>query len=296
MKKNNKIKIGIPEGSLRSVIERFFIGAGYDFKIMEKPLFVFIDDPEIECFLDRANGIASLISQGVLDGGIISKSAVLEGEADSLEEVCIIGAPTSDLKETKIVLAVPNNSPIKSIKDLNGKKIITRVPKITKEFLKKEKISATIEISQNSNEAKVPDLADALVEFVNTGSTLKFYNLKILKVLFENVNTISIYANSDSLKDKWKKEKMDKVGLLLRGARLAEDYVGLMLHASNDMMEEVFEILPSLKKPTVTHLRGENWFDVFSVVEKKKARIIIPKLKRIGCTDIVEFPLKKVII
>jgi ATP phosphoribosyltransferase len=295
MAKENKIKFGIPGGALEESMERLFQDAGYDFKIKKAPMLVCIDDPEIECFFDRANELAFLIGAGILDGGIVSRAALLESKSNA-KEVCLIGTPSFDWESSKVVLAVPERSSIKSLKDLRGKQIITRLPGITKDFLKKNKISATIEVSHSSNEAKVPELADAVVEFTNTGATLQFYNLKVLAVLLEDANTLSVIAHPKAWKNNWKKEKIESLGILLKGARIAQEYSGLMLHASNDMMEEVLKALPALKKPTVTHLRGENWFDIFTVAPKKDLRRLIPRLKEIGCTDIIEFDLSKVIV
>jgi len=292
MKKRKKIKLGISGGTLKEQINELFAMSGYDFEINEIFSTVYIDDPEIECFYARAKEIAPLIEKGILDAGLVSRAAIAETKA-KLTEICNLGTINPVWQETKLVLAVPKGSPIKSLKDLNGKKIITRVPEITKEFLKKNKISAIIEFSDGSNESRVPDFADAVAEFTNTGGTLKAFSLKILAVLMDD--SLILAANSGSSKNVWKKEKIENLGLLLKGARTAQEMVGVMLHASNEMLEDVFRILPALKKPTVTHLRGENWFDVFTVAKKVEVRNLIPKLKKIGCTDIVEFPLTKVV-
>ena len=292
MKKEKKIKFGIPSGTLKDSLEKLFKEAGYNFEINEKSSMVYIDDPEIDCFFGRAKEIASLIKEGFLDGGVLSEVAIAEDKV-KLIKIGDLGSLYPGV-ETKIVLAVPEKSSIKSPKDLKGKKIITQVPGITKEFLKKNKISANVEFLDASNESRVPVLADALVGFTNTGATLKFFKLKKIAVLMKDA--VIIGANEKSLKDKWKKEKIENLAMLLGGVRVAQEYAGLMLHASNDMMEYVLEILPALKKPTVTQLRGENWFDVLTVANKKEIRKIIPKLKRIGCTDIVEFPLNKVVV
>lgn len=293
----NKIKIGIPKSALQNHIEELFLNAGYKFEVKDRPSSIVVDDKEIEFFLSGSYEIPKLIKNGVLDAGIVSSGMILESGEKDVVSVSEIGTPSSAWKETKIVIAVSNNSKIKTVKDLEGKKIITRLTGIADKFLKDNKLSnVKIEFSQGTNEQKVPELADAVIEFSNTGDTLKFYNLRILSVISEEANIISLIANKDSLKNNWKREKIEDIGLLLKGARLASDYAGLMFHASNDMMEDVLKILPSLKKPTITHLRGENWFDVFTVAEKGKIREIIPRLKKIGCTDIIEFPLKKLII
>ncbi len=292
MKKLNKIKFGIPGWTFKEPLKELFQKAGYDFKIDEKSSAVYIDDSEIDCFFARAKEICPLIEKGILDGGIVGRATIVETKT-KLIEISNLGSIYTGT-ETRLVLAVPQKSHIKSLKDLKGKKIVTRVPEITKEFLRKNKIPAIIEFSDGTNETKVPSFADALVEFTNTGATLGFYNLKILVVLMKD--SVVLVANEKSLKNKWKREKIENLAILLKGARLAQEYAGLMLHASNEMMEEVFKVLPALKKPTVTQLRGENWFDVLTVVDKKAIREIIPKLKKIGCTAIVEFPLNKVVV
>ncbi len=293
MKKENKIKFGIPNGFLKESIEKLFKMNGYDFRIDEKLSTVYIDDSEIECFLARAREIAPLIDKGILDGGILSRVIIAETKVN-LKEIYNLETLDPAWEETRLVLAAPEKSQIKSIKDLKGKKIITRVPKITEEFLERYKTPAIIEFSDSSNESRVPAFADAVVEFTNTGTVLKFYNLKILAVLMKD--SIIVAANPKALKNKWKKEKIENLGLLLKGARLAQEYNGLILHASNNMMEEVLKTLPALKKPTITHLRGENWFEVFTVAEIRELRELIPILKKIGCTDIIEFSLNKVIV
>lgn len=288
----NKIKFGISKGFLKKPIKRLFKMSGYDLKINETLLAADIDDPEIECFLARAREIAPLVDRGILDGGIVSRVAIAETRA-RVTDIFDLGTLNPSWQQTKLVLAVPENSSIKSLKDLEKKRIITRVPEITKDFLKKHKISSVIEFSDGINMSKVPTYADAVIEFTCTGATLKFYKLRILSVLIRD--SIVVVANSGSLKNKWKKEKIENLGLLLKGARTAQEYNGLMFHASNDIMEEVLRILPALKEPTVTRLRGTNWFDVFTVAKEKKIRELIPDLKKIGCTGIIEFSLNKVI-
>lgn len=292
-KENKKIKFGLPGGTLKEPVGKLFKAAGYQLKVDDRLSIVYIDDPQIECFFARAREIVPLINKGILDGGVVSRVSITETKA-KVREVYDLGTLDPIWEETKLVLAVPEKSQIKSMKDLKEKKIITRLPEITKNFLEENKISAIVEFSDASNEPKVPGFADAVVEFTNTGATLKAFDLKILSVLMKD--SIVIVANPESLKDKWKREKIENLGLLLKGARVGLGMVGLMFHASNDMMKGVLKLLPALKKPTVTRLRGQNWFDVFTVADKKEIREIIPKLKKIGCTDIVEIPLNKVII
>lgn len=300
MKKNKKIKFGIPTGGIQNPTLELFKAAGYNLKFDKKSYRVQIDDPAFECLVTRPIEIAPLVEKSILDGGISTEAAILESKAKVTK---ISEFSYGEGEKALIILAVPENSNIKSLKNLKGKKIITRIPEITKEFLKQNKISAEVIFSDvgvaPSNVIKVPLVADATVEFIVTfgdpiENALKEFNFKILKVLMKNPTVLIV--NEKSLKDKWKREKIENLGLLLKGARIGQEMVGLILHASNDMMEEVLKVLPALKKPTVTRLRGENWFDVLTVANKKEIRNLIPKLKRIGCTDIVEFPLNKVVI
>lgn len=301
MRTIKKLKFGIPTGAIQKYTLKLFPLAGYEVKFDEESYRAQIDDPEIECLVTRPIEIAPFVEKGILDIGFSTEVAVLENKAKVIK---ICGFDYDVGRKAMVVLAVPENTNIRSIKDLKRKKIITRIPEITKEFLKKNKISAQV-ISSDigvapSNVVKVPSIADATVEFIVIAdnipikTALREFNFKILKVLMENPTVI--IANENALKDKWKRKKIENLAILLQGARLAQEYAGLMLHASNDMMQEVLKVLPSLKKPTVTRLRGENWFDVLTVAKKKDLRKIIPKLKKIGCTDIVEFPLNKVIV
>lgn len=294
MKKINKLKFGFPAGAIKSQTVELFKAAGYDISFNEKFQRVEIDDPIIDCLVTRPIEIAPYVEKGFLDAGIVTTAAALETKAKVID-ICDLDYEKSAWGKIKLVLAVPQKSKIKSLKDLKGKKIVTRVPEITKRFLKKNKISAEVIFSDMVViESKVPIVADAVVEFAKSENVLKTYNLKPIQTLMEN-STILI-ANKKSLKNKWKREKIENLAILLKGARLAQEMAGLMLHASNEMMGEVLKVLPALKKPTVTQLRGENWFDILTVANKKEIRKIIPRLKKIGCTDIVEFPLNKVVV
>jgi len=293
MKKINKIKFGFPWEYLREGAIELFKKAGYEVDVDEHSYRIEIDDPEIECVTSKVEELAPLVEKGVIDVGITEKVFVLDNKAKVIELVNLeYGYKT--WKRSKIVLAVPENSRIKSVRDLNGKRILTWIPRIAKDYFKKHGVNTEVEFTNLPAEPKCPSLCDAIIEFVNTGASLRKFHLKILDILMET--SPWLIANEKSLKDKWKREKIENLAILLKGARLAQEYSGLMLHASNEMMEEVLKVLPSLKKPTVTQLRGENWFDVLTVAKEKELREIIPKLKKIGCTDIVKFPLRKVVI
>ena len=191
-------------------------------------------------------------------------------------------------------MAIPEDSKIKSVKDLEGKKVLARVSEIAKEYLKKHKVKAKVEWSDRPTEPKVPSFGDAIFEFTNTGNALKAHNLKILDTVMETIP--ELIANQKTWRNKWKREKIENLGILLKGARLALEMAGLILHVSGEDIGKALKILPALKKPTITRLREKNRFDVLTVVNKKEIRTLIPKLKKNGCTDIVEFPLNKVVI
>ena len=292
-KKINKIKFGFPGDSFLNQTIKLFEAAGYEVNLKEGIYQLNIDEPEIECNLFDTGEIAQYVEKGIIDAGITKTAFILDHKIDVVELVQL-NYRNETWRNGKVVLAVPETSKIKSVKDLEGKKILSRVPEITKNYLRKHKVRAVVEFTERPGEPRISALGDALVEFTSTGETLRTYHLRVLNVLMET--SPILVANKRSWQDKWKREKIENLAMLLMGARLAQEYSGLMLHASNDMMERVLKVLPSLKKPTVTHLRGENWFDVLTVAKKKELRDIIPKLKKIGCTDIVEFPLNKVVL
>lgn len=293
MSKENKLKFGFPIGTWQEDALELFKAAGYEINFDEKFQKIEIDDPEIELILTRPIPIASFVQKGVLDAGISTEASILEARS-KVRKICDLEFLKPMPSKTKLVVAVAKDSKIRDINDLQGKKIITRVPNIAKDFFKKNKISAELIYSDALNEPLIGLVADALIDFAKTGDYLKAYNLKVLETLLES--SVLLIANENSLKNKWKRGKIEGLGYLLKGARLAQETVGLMLHASNEMMEEVLQILPSLKKPTVTQLRGEHWFDILTVANKKEIRKLIPKLKKIGCKAIVEFPLNKVVL
>lgn len=290
----NKLKFGFPIGALQREVLDLFLASGYDIKFSENIQKIDIDDPEINCVLVRPIPMASLIEKGFLDAGISTDSAVLETKA-KVNKVCDLEYIKPAFPKMKIVTGVPRDSKIKTVKDLEGKKIITRVPNIAKEYLKKNNVSAEILYSDAPvNEPIVGVAADAIIEFYQFGEFFNTYKIRIIDTIMER--SLVLIANKECLNQNWKKEKIANLAMLLKGARLGQEMAGLMLHASNDMMEEVLKIVPSLKKPTVTQLRGENWFDVLTVANKKEIRKIIPRLKKLGCVAITEFPLNKVVL
>ncbi len=289
-----RLKFGFPLGVWYEDTIELFRAAGYEVCLDKKFQKIVLDDPEIQCIPARPIPMASFIEKGFLDAGISTEASLLESRA-KLRRICDLEFIRPLPSKTKVVLAVPKNSNIRSISDLQGKKIITKIPNIAKDFLKRKKVSAKIIYSDALlNEPLVGLVVDAIIDFAKTGDYLKAYRLRVLHTLLES--SVVLVANKKCLKDRWKREKIEGLGYLLKGARLGQEMVGLMLQASDKMMEKVLRIVPSLKKPTVTQLRGENWFDVLTVVPKKEIREIVPKLKRNGCRAIIEFPLNKVVL
>jgi len=289
-----RLKFGFPLGVWYEDTIELFRAAGYEVCLDKKFQKIVLDDPEIQCIPTRPIPMASFIEKGFLDAGISTEASLLEARA-KLTRICDLEFIRPLPSKTKVVLAVPKNSNIQKISDLQGKKIITKIPNIAKDFLKRKNVSAKVIYSDALlNEPLVGLVVDAIIDFAKTGDYLKAYRLRVLHTLLES--SVVLVANKKSLKDRWKREKIEGLGYLLKGARLGQEMVGLMIQASDKMMEKVLRIVPSLKKPTVTQLRGENWFDVLTVVPKKEIREIIPKLKRNGCRAIIEFPLNKVVL
>lgn len=288
-----KIKLGLPRGLLKEQTLQLFTKAGYELKIDERFYRAYIDDKEIEIFLARDQELTFYVEKGAIDAAIAQNAYIIDQKIE-VDSITSFEYGVNSLTNAKIIIAVPQNSQIKTIKGLDGKKILSRVPNITKEYLKKKGIEANIEWTDRPAEPKVPLLGDAIVEFANTGSTIRAFNLRILETIMTSLPTL--FMNKTSYQNKWKREKIENLGIILQGARLAEEMVAIMLHASSNILKETVKILPALKKPTVTPLRGEDWFDLCTVLKKRDLRELLPKLKELGCTDIVEVPINKVVL
>ncbi|MBW2980640.1 ATP phosphoribosyltransferase [Candidatus Woesearchaeota archaeon] len=288
-----KLKLGIPKGSLQESTIKLFKKAGYNVRVSERSYYPDIDDVEIECMLIRAQEMARYVEDGVLDAGITGKDWVMENKADVVEVADMVYSK-SGLGKVKWVLAVPNDSKIRSVKDLKGKKIATEAVGLTKQYLKKNKVDAEVEFSWGATEVKPPKLADAIVEVTETGSSLKANNLRIVDVVLES-NT-KLIANNASYKDSWKKKKIETISMLLLGAIAAQQKVGLMMNVKKKDLGRLLKVLPALQKPTISELSVKDWVDVNTIVEEKIVRDIIPKLKEAGAQGIVEYPLNKIIL
>lgn len=288
----NVLKLGIPKGSLEEATVNLFARAGWKIKISSRSYYPSIDDDEIECLLIRAQEIARYVADGVLDAGLTGKDWVQENRVE-VEEIADLVYSKTSAKPVRWVLCVPNDSPVKSVKDLQGKRIATEAVNMTVDYLKKHGVTASVEFSWGATEVKPPKLADAIVEVTETGNSLRANNLRILETIMES-NTKFI-MNQDAYKDEWKRQKVERLVLMLKGAMSANTKVGIMMNVPRDALEAVMKILPPETKPTVSNLTDKDWADLMVILDEKLVREIVPDLKKAGAEDIVEFPLNKVI-
>jgi|SRR3989339_429186 len=289
----NKIKLGIPKGSLQEATLELFKKAGFNIHISERSYKPTIDDAEIECLLIRAQEIPKYVEKGVLDVGLSGKDWITETRAE-VEEVADLVYAKTGFGKVRLVLAVPENSKINSIRDLEGKRIATELVNVTKDYLKKQKVDAEVEFSWGATEVKVPELVDAISELTETGSSLRANKLKIIDTILES--TTRLIANKKSLQDSWKKAKIGELALLLNGALNAESKVGLKMNIERKNLNKVLLLLSSLKNPTISELTDKNWVAIEVIIDEKIVREIIPKLKQVGAHGIIEYPLNKVVL
>lgn len=291
--KDRVLKIGLPKGSLQESTFRMFKKAGFNvFLSSERSYFPSIDDPEIEAVLLRAQEIPRYV-QTDLDCGITGEDWIRESGSDVIE-IAELAYAKQSLRPVRWVLAVPENSPIKGPKDLNGKQIATELVEVTRKYLRKNKIKAGVEFSWGATEVKVAQgLVEAIVELTETGGSLKANKLKEIATICES--TTKFIANRKSWKESWKKDKMEQIALLLKGAIAAEDKVGLKMNVRKTDTEKVIAILPALKRPTISNLSAEGWVAVETIIDEHLVRTLIPALKKAGAEGIIEYPLNKVI-
>ncbi|MFC1510901.1 ATP phosphoribosyltransferase [Candidatus Margulisiibacteriota bacterium] len=287
-----KLKIGLPKGSLQESTLELFKKAGWIIKASSRSYYPAVDDPELEVMLIRAQEMARYVENDILDCGLTGSDWVLESGC-KVKTVSDLVYAKQGLRKVRWVLAVPEGSKVKSVKLLKGKRIATELVNVTKKYLKAKKVNAKVEFSWGATEAKPPELADAIVELTETGSSLKANRLKIIDTVLES-NTVVI-ASKECLSDAWKKEKLNNLILLLEGALQAESKVGLKMNVMKSRLRNVVRILPALQTPTVSELSDLSWVDVDTVVDEKIVRELIPKLKKAGARGIVEYPLNKVI-
>jgi ATP phosphoribosyltransferase len=288
-----KLKLGIPKGSLENATVDLFRRAGFQITVSSRSYFPAIDDPEIECMLIRAQEMARYVEDGVLDAGLTGRDWVMENDAQVHTVADLIYAKQS-FGKVRWVLAVPENSAVQTVKDLEGKVIATELVEATRRYLSANGVKAKVEFSWGATEVKPPVLADAIVEVTETGSSLRANNLRIVETVLES-NT-QLIANTSAWADGWKRRKLEDIQMLLEGAINALGKVGLMLNVENSNLAKVLEVLPALKKPTISHLSDEKWLALNTIIDESTVRTIIPRLKKAGAQGIVEYPLNKIVM
>ncbi|MBI4335089.1 MAG: ATP phosphoribosyltransferase [Candidatus Omnitrophica bacterium] len=287
-----KLKLGLPKGSLQEATVRLFKKAGFYVGVSERSYFPSIDDDEIEAILFRAQEMSRYVEDGILDAGITGEDWILENASDVIRVAGLVYAKQS-MRPVRWVLAVPQDSPVRGVKDLKGKKIATELVNVTKKYLRKNRVSAKVEFSWGATEVKVAIGLDAIVEVTETGSSLRANKLREIATVCES--TTQLIANRKSWLNPWKKNKIENLALLLKGAILAEEKVGLKMNVAKRNLKAVLGLLPSMKKPTISTLSDQDWVDVDTIIDEKTVKFLIPKLKNAGAQGIIEYPLNKVI-
>ncbi|MFA6432070.1 MAG: ATP phosphoribosyltransferase [Candidatus Margulisiibacteriota bacterium] len=287
-----KLKLGLPKGSLQESTFELLKKAGWVIRPSERSYFPTVNDPELEITLVRAQEMARYVADGVLDAGLTGTDWVVESGC-KVKTIADLIYAKQGMRKVKWVLAVPETSKIKTVKDLKGKRIATELVNVTKKYLKENKVVASVEFSWGATEAKPPVLADAIVELTETGSSLKANHLKVIDTVMES-NTVVI-SNQAAMSDAWKKDKLNNIILLLQGALNAESKVGLKMNVMKGQLRNILSILPALQTPTIAELSNQDWVDVDTIIDEKIVREMIPKLKKAGAKGIVEYPLNKII-
>jgi ATP phosphoribosyltransferase len=286
------LKLGIPKGSLENATIDLFRRAGFQITVNSRSYFPAIDDPNIECMLIRAQEMARYVEDGVLDAGLTGLDWIAETGANVQPITDLVYAKQS-FGRVRWVLAVPEQSEVRSVKDLEGKIIATELVETTKRYLAANGVTAKVEFSWGATEVKPPILADAIVEVTETGSSLRANNLRIVETVLES-NTQFI-SNTASWQDPVKRKQMQDIQMLLEGAINAMGKVGLMMNVERSCLQQVLDVLPALKTPTISTLADENWLALNTILDESTVRTIIPRLKQAGASGIVEYPLNKIV-
>jgi len=293
-----KLKLGIPKGSLQDSTVQLFARAGFNIYVGSRSYFPSIDDPEIECMLIRAQEMARYVSDGVLDAGLTGQDWIREhelgdGRTGVLESVADLIYAKQSFGKVRWVLAAPEDSTIKSAKDLEGKTVATELVRVTNAWFAQQGVKVNVEFSWGATEVKPPVLADAIVEATETGSTLRANRLAIIGEIMQS-NT-QLIANKSALADGWKRTKLQNIALLLTAAIQAHGHVGLMMNVPSAALDQVLRLLPAMKNPTISALSDTSWVAVNTILTELQVRDLIPKLKAAGATGIVEYPLNKIV-
>jgi ATP phosphoribosyltransferase len=287
------LKVGIPKGSLENATIELFKKSGWKISVSSRSYFPIVDDEEVRCTLVRAQEMSRFVEIGTLDVGLTGKDWILENGSDVVVVQDLIYSKTS-ASPARWVLVVAEDSPVRQLKDLEGKKIFTELVHFTRRYFAERNIQVDVEFSWGATEGKVIEgLCDAIVEVTETGSTLQANKLRIIEELLQT-NT-QLIANRESYLDPWKREKIEQISLLLQGALRAESMVGLKMNVSANDLKSVMEILPSITAPTISNLFQSDWFAIEVMVSEKVVRELIPKLLKRGAIGIIEYPLNKVI-
>lgn len=286
------LKLGLPAGSLQEATGELFRKAGYKVTFAQRSYYPGIDDPEIQCTLLRAQEMPRYVQDGLLDCGLTGHDWVLENDAKVTELTELVFSKVSR-RPVRWVLAVPEDSPIRGPKDLEGKRIATEVVNITQRYLERHGVKAHVEFSWGATEVKPPRLADAIVEVTETGSSLRANNLRIVDELLQS--TTRFIANNEALKNPFKRRKMENIVMMLKGAIAAEGKVGLMMNVPRKSLESVLKVLPALQTPTISSMSDPDWVDVNTILSEETVRNIVPQLREAGARGIVEYPINKII-
>lgn len=292
MKSKPVLRLGLPKGSLQEATIQKMAKAGFNIQVSSRSYVPYVDDEELVIRLIRAQEISRYVEHGYLDCGITGHDWIVEN-GSKVHEVGEFLFSKVSRKPARWVLCVPEDSPVKSVKDLQGKRIATEVVNLTKKYLKKHGVKAEVEFSWGATEVKAHELVDAIVEVTETGSSLRANKLRIVDELLSS--TPRLIANHDAWKDKWKRQKIETLAMLLKGALDAEAMVGLKMNIAEKNLAGLLAALPALRNPTISNLSQKGWVAVETIVEERVVREFIPKLKDAGAEGIIEYPLNKVV-
>ncbi len=288
-----QLKIGIPKGSLEKATIELFEKSGWRIKLMSRNYFPEIDDPDLSCSICRPQEMSKYVESGMLDAGITGKDWTMENGSD-VEVIADLVYSKVSRRPTRWVIAVPGNSGITRVEELDGKRVSTELVNVTRRFFEERNMQVEIIFSWGATEAKaVSGLADAIVEVTETESTIRAHGLRVIHELMQS-NT-QLIANKDAWRDPWKREKIENISLLLQGALRADRIVGLKMNVAHERLDELIDILPSVTAPTVAQLYKQDWFSVETVISEHQVRDLVPRLKKMGAEGIIEYALNKVI-
>jgi ATP phosphoribosyltransferase len=288
-----KLKIGLPKGSLQESTFRLFKKAGFQVHVGSRSLYPSFDDPELTGLLLRAQEMATHVGNGILDVGLTGLDWTRETGA-KVKLVSDLNYAKGGLGPVRWVLAVPQGSRVRKAEDLEGKRVATELVKVSRDFFKKRGVTVDLEFSWGSTEAKPPLLADAIVELTETGTSLRANKLRIVETVMES--TTKLIANHESWKNPWKRKKIENLDLLLQGALLAEEKVGLKMNLERQNLQGILKVLPAIHTPTISDLSDGEWMALEVIIDEKVVRDILPELKRAGASGIVEYPLNKIVL